>query len=110
MYNNSRIGVLDSAQLASSSDSSKSNTTFGDSDFDVPSPRKEKKKIVLSERLLACLDKHKVSNRAAMHIITAVAFSFEINIDNFIINYRSLLRPVKNIEQPLQLRSKMISM
>lgn len=84
--------VSDSVQLASSSNSSANATATSGSDFEMPSTfaLKEKKKFMLSDRLLACLDKYKVSYRAAMHIITAVATSFDINIDNYIINCYSL--------------------
>lgn len=82
-----------SANLSSSSNSSTS-ASFSDDDFIAPLPPKSqgKKTEIFSDRLLACLDAYKISNRSAIHLIAAIASSFGINIANFVLNYRSLHR------------------
>lgn len=92
-----KCSILDSVELTSSSNSSKNDTTSGESsDFtrssNRPRPQQKKMEPIFSPRLLACLDKYKISNRAALHIIGAVASSFNINIENYIFNFWSLLQ------------------
>lgn len=43
-------------------------------------PIPKRKTFIFSNRLLACLDKFKISNRAGLHIIAAAAQSFGLNI------------------------------
>lgn len=72
----------------SSSNSSKANTISG-SDFTMASTSKPKKEVIFTDRLLACLGKNKISNRVAMHVISATASSFGLNIENYVLNYSS---------------------
>lgn len=85
--------VLGTVELASSSNSSGTSTNLSaDIEFVAPLPRILKgKKFLFSDRLLASLDKFKISNRAGFHIIAAVAHSLGSNIEDYTINYRSLL-------------------
>lgn len=78
----------------SSSSNSSTSVSLSDDDFIAPLPPRtqQKKTAIFSDRLLACLDAYKISNRSAIHLIAATASSFGINIENFILNYRSLHR------------------
>lgn len=81
-------------QLASSSDSSKGNTASSSNEeyFLRPSTYhyNNKKSVIFTDRLQACLDKCMISDRVAMHIITAVIDSLGENIENFVLNRKSL--------------------
>lgn len=82
-------------QLASSSGSSKTSTIFGDSEYlGQRTKSSNKRSVIFSDRLLAGLDKSKISDRTAMHLITAVIVSLGENVDHFVLrtareNYRA---------------------
>lgn len=83
--------LLASVQLASSSNSSKGNTAFDDEVYSLrPRAYNKKKTLIFTDRLLACLDKCMISDRVAMHIIAAVIDSLGEDIENFILNRKSL--------------------
>lgn len=46
--------------------------------------------MIFTDRLLASLDKWKITDRGAMHLITATVVSLGQNIENFVLNRESL--------------------
>lgn len=51
-----------------------------------------KKKQILTPRLLGALDKYKVTNRDAVHVISAVLIAAGLNIKDFTFSYSTLLK------------------
>lgn len=88
---NQRIFLV-SVELPSSSDSSKEQTAVVSSDesFRLPSTSRANQSIIFTDRLLASLNRWKITDRGAMHLITATAISLGHNIANFALNRESL--------------------
>lgn len=74
------------------------------------------KKAFITERLAAALDKYQISDRAAMHVITATAVALGHDIDQLIINRTSIRRyrksnrvnTVQNIKSNFQVMLRII--
>lgn len=61
----------------------------------------KQKSFIFSDRLLACFDKLKISSRAGVHIIAAIADSFGISTEYYILNYFSLHRSIEQYRAKL---------
>lgn len=83
------LSVATGELSSSNSESSKSSDDSGDSLF-IP-PKKTKKAIhFYTPRLLAALDKCAVSNRNAVHIISAVIAALGHSIDDYVLSKTTL--------------------
>lgn len=87
-----------------SSDKVSSNSLSSDEEFSIPGPSQIEKKLtnekpqekpILNLRSSAALDKYKISDRDAVHILVAIIESLSLNPDDFIINRTS----IKNARQ-----------
>lgn len=66
-----------------------------DIDYNPPEKhrgRKPTKKIIFTPRMIAALDKCKVTNREAMHIISSVVIALGQPLDEIILNRNSLVK------------------
>lgn len=63
---------------------------LSDYEDELPQAKRKRKIDVMTEILVAVLDRTKISNRSAMHIISAVITSLELDIDNYNVSYTTI--------------------
>jgi len=66
-----------------------------------PSKIKRARKEIINYRLSAALDKCKISDRDAVHLLTAAAESFNVNTSEYIINRSSIKRAREKCREKL---------
>lgn len=66
-----------------------------------PSKIKRARKEIINHRLSAALDKCKISDRDAVHLLTAAAESFNVNTSEYIINRSSIKRAREKCREKL---------
>jgi hypothetical protein len=66
----------------------------------MPEPSTSRgRKSFITERLVSVFDKCKISDRDAVHILTAAAEAFEVDVDPLVINRTSIWRARRNIRE-----------
>lgn len=78
-----------SRQTLSSIGSGDSESNSSD-DISQPVKRKERKKHLMTQRIVSALDTYKISDRAEFHVIAAVLSSVGLSINDFVLSRDSI--------------------
>lgn len=89
-----------------SEEESTEDETITNIEISGPSTIKRVRKEIISHRLSAALDKYKISDRDAVHLLTATAESLNVNTSEYIINRSSIKRAREKCREKLAVAIK----